>query len=252
MMSQNEMPENSMNHGWIWFVFALIFSVVVAHSAMAQELAMNDTRNDIRSNIRDDAANTIIGELELPVDRAPSSIDHAVMALTQPSKIFYGVDGETISPELIATYNAVKAQEKPLNMCDYVPTDMTATANSGLIFSRIADKSASTYFGSAAFRSMPIGGAATQMEKSMKADVVLGGNSPEEIQHKFNFNVEAFQALAKIQYTGITNAAIMYYAFQSKMSLEVSEKVFGSKDLVLAQDFGHSDSLSRVSFRWGF
>lgn len=231
MMSQNEMLENSMNHGWVWFVFALIFSVVVAHSAMAQE--------------------TLSGELELP-DRAPSSIDHAVMALTQPSKIFYGVDGETISPELIATYNAVKAQEKPLNMCDYVPTDMMATANSGLIFSRIADKSASTYFGSEAFRSMPIGGAATQMEKSMKADVVIGGDGPEEIQHKFNFNVEAFQALAKIQYTGITNAAIMYYALQSKLSFEVSEKLGLRKDLVFGQDFSPADRLSQVSFRWKF
>jgi len=232
MMSQNEMPQQSMSHGWVWIIFAIVFSVVVAHSAMAAE--------DIR------------GELELPVDRAPSSIDHAVMALTQPSRVFYGVDGETISPELIATYNAVKAQEKPLNMCDYVPTNMTATDSAGSVFSHIADKTASTYFGSEAFRSMPIGGAATQMEKTMKADVVIGGNQPNEIQHKFNFNVEAFQALAKVQYTGIADAAIKYYALQSKLSFEISEKLGLRKDLVFGQDFSPADRLSQVSFRMRF
>jgi hypothetical protein len=240
-MSQNENFQNQdilpVKHIWVWIVFAVFFSVVVAHSAMAAPL--------------DDAGYTR-GEVELSEDRAPSSIAPAVIALTQPSKVFYGQDGAEISPDLIANYNAVKASEKPLNMCDYVPTDMTATASSGQVFSRIADKTASTIFSSDAFRAMPIGSAATSVEKSMKTDVVLGGDAPDEIQHKFNFNLEAFQALAKVQYSGIANAAIMYYALQSKLSFEVSEKIFGSKDLVFNQDFSHVDTLSRVSFRWGF
>jgi hypothetical protein len=238
-MSQNEKFHSqilSVKHAWVWAAFAFFFSVIVAHSAMAEPLDDNGyTRGEVETD-----------------DRAPSSIAPAVMALTQPSKIFYGHDGEEISPDLIATYNAIKSQEKPLNLCDYVPTDMTATSSSGQVFSRVADKTASTIFSSDAFRAMPIGSAATEVEKSMKADVVLGGDEPEEIQHKFNFNLQAFQALAKVQYTGITNAAVMYYALQSKLSVEVSEKIFGTKDLVFNQDFSHADSLSRVSFRWGF
>lgn len=240
-MSQNENYQNQdilpVKHIWVWAVFAVFFSVVVAHSAVAAPL--------------DDTGYTR-GEVETPEERAPSSIAPAVIALTQPSRVFYGQDGAEISPDLIANYNAVKASEKPLNMCDYIPTDMTATASSGQVFGRVADKTASAIFNSESFRAMPIGDAATHVEKSMKTDVVLGGDQPDEIQHKFNFNLQAFQALAKVQYTGITNAAVMYYALQSKLSLEVSEKVFGTKDLVFNQDFSHADALSRVSFRWGF
>jgi hypothetical protein len=229
-MSQNEKLQNSdilpIRHIWVWAIFAFFFSLIVVHSAMAQAPDEDG--------------------------RGPSSIAPAVMALTQPSKIFYGQDGEQISPDLIATYNAVKAQEKPLNVCDYVPTDMTATSSSGQVLGRIADKTASAIFNSEAFRAMPIGSAATEVQESMKADMVVGGVEPGEVQHKINFNLEAFQALAKIQYTGITHAAVMYYALQSKLSFEVSQKVFGSKDLVFNQDFSPSDALSRVSFRWGF
>ena len=172
--------------------------------------------------------------------------------VSKPSKIFYGDDGEPISPELIANFNQVKASEKPWDPQEMIPIDMQPTNSASQVAAQVADRTATTLWNSPTIRESSIGHAATTVEETLKQEVVLGDSRPQSIQHKFNFNVQAFQTLAQIQYSGFTNAAIRYKITESKFAFELFEKITGNKDLVVSHTIGREDRLSAMSVRWTF
>lgn len=184
--------------------------------------------------------------------RAPASINRAATSLVAPSKIFYSEDGKSISPELIANYNVVKFNYKPVDMTQMIPLDMRPSDDSSQVFSQVADRTMTSILNSEAVRGSTLGRAATEVENQMKAQVVMGGNSPESIQHKLNFNMQAFQATAQVQYTGFTNANLKYKVTERKLGLEVFEHMTGNKDLVVSHTITSLDRLSEVSLRWSF
>lgn len=184
--------------------------------------------------------------------RLIASINSAALMISTPSKVFYGEDGKSLSPELIANFNQIKAHDKPLDVSQLIPMDMEPTDNSGRVFSQVADRSLSTFFNSQAVRESAVGQTATSVEKKMKKEVVIGSGDSHSTQHKFNFNLQAFQALAQIQYTGFTNAALKYKIAENKLALEVFEKISSHQDLVVSHTMSTSDQLSQVSMRWSF
>ena len=186
------------------------------------------------------------------IERGPASINRAAIAIAKPSRIFFGEDGKSLSPELIADFYNVKATEKPLDIAQYIPTDMKPSNDQSEVMSQVADKSMTAFFNSEAVRQTSFGKAATDVEKKLKKEVVIGGGDPKAIQHKINFNVQAFQALAQVQYDGFTHAAVKYYLAQSKVGVEVSEKLIGNKDLVLSHTAGPQGRTSDLSVRWTF
>lgn len=187
-----------------------------------------------------------------PKKRGPASINRAATSLVAPSKIFYSEDGKSLSPELIANFNLVKFNYKPVDMTQMIPLNMQPSDNSSQVFSQVADRTMTSIWNSEAVRGSALGQAATEVEKQMKAQVVMGGNSPESIQHKLNFNMQAFQATAQVQYTGFTNANLKYKVTERKLGLEVFEHMTGNKDLVVSHTITSLDRLSEVSLRWNF
>ncbi|MEZ0391907.1 MAG: hypothetical protein ACAH59_06810 [Pseudobdellovibrionaceae bacterium] len=184
--------------------------------------------------------------------RRPASINRAAQTVAAPSKIFYGENGTSISPELIANYNHVKASEKPIDISSIIPLDMKPTHDSAAVFSQVADQSLTTLFNSPELRESSIGQTATAVEQKMKQEVVIGSEDPESTQHKLNFNVQAFQATAQVQYTGLTNAALKYKIAKNELAMEVFEKVASNQDVVLSHSISSADRVSEVSFRWSF
>ncbi len=180
--------------------------------------------------------------------RAPASINRAVLVLVKPSNLF-GPSGEGLSPELIDNYNKIKASEKPFDAAQVIPEGMTPTEDSGLIFSRIADRSVSSFFNSAQMRATPLGQTATTVEQKMKQDVTVESAG---IQHKMTFQVQAFQGLAKIDYSGLANATLKYQSRESIVGLEVFEKITKTKELVIGQLNKPDDRISSVNLRWNF
>lgn len=188
----------------------------------------------------------------LPQDsRSPASINRAAIMISTPSKIFYGEDGTSISPELIANFNHIKTADKPLDASSIIPIDMQPSTDQNLVFAQVADRSMNTLLNSETVRQSTVGRAATTVEQKMKQEVVFGGDR-KSVQHKLNFNVQAFQALAQIQYTGYTNAAIKYKIAAAQLDLEVYEKFSGNRDLVLSHSITRDNRLSGLSMRWNF
>jgi len=184
--------------------------------------------------------------------RAPASINRAAIMVSTPSKIFYGDDGQSISPELIANFNQVKFNDKPLDIVLIIPLDMQPTNDSSVVMAQVADRSMTSFLNSESVRQSSVGQAATTVEQKMKQEVIIGGDDPKSVQHKFNFNVQAFQALAQVQYSGVTNAAIKYKIAESKVAVEMFEKLPGDRDLVFSHTMGREDRLSELSVRWTF
>lgn len=183
-------------------------------------------------------------------ERTPAAINRAAIAIARPSKIFYGTDGHQLSPDIIALFHSLKAEEKPIDMTAYIPMDMVPSNDSNKVFQKVADRSVSTWFNSPAVRGSAIGRAATEVEESVHQEITFGDS--EEIEHKLGFNFQAFQALAQIEYTGYVHAALRYYGQQALLSFEVDQTIAQNQDLILGHDVHSEDRLSRLSFRWSF
>jgi hypothetical protein len=239
-LSQNEMTQKN--------VLKFILTTLISAMPMASQASIPVCYYPAYS-LRLAALHTPSAQSEAPRSsrRAPASINHAAIMMATPSKIFYGDDGTEISPELIANFNQVKASDKPVDMAELIPMDMQPSTSSSDVFAKVADKSMTTFWNSPSVRESSIGRTATDVEQTMKQEVVINGDDPTAIQHKFNFNVQAFQTLAQIQYTGLTNAALKYKIAENLLSLEVSEKF-----LVVSHSIGRDYRLSEVNMRWTF
>ncbi len=183
--------------------------------------------------------------------RVPAAINHQAVMQIQPTHLA-GTDsaGASISAELIANYKQMKASEKPIDTSLLIPTDMSPSDDSSQVFSKVADKSATHFFNSPEIRGTAFGRTATSVENSLKKEVVFSQSN--STQHSFKFNFQAFQTLAEVQYKGFTNAALKYKANESKVALEIFEKIMGGKDVVLSHVMSPRDRLSQLSLRWNF
>lgn len=202
----------------------------------------------------------VLREIDQPVrgtvkarKRKPAAINRAALMVTSPSRIFYRDNGASISPELIADFNRMRAMEKPFDPAEMIPLDLSPTSDQSQVLSRVADRSMNSFLNSKIVRETYLVKTATEVEKKMNQEIVIGsGSGPESVQHKLNFNMQAFQATAKVEYSGLTNAAIKYKVDESKLALEIFEKVSSSKDLMVSHTISPSDRLSQVNFRWSF
>lgn len=188
------------------------------------------------------------------VQRMPASIGPGA-SLATPSKVFWGQMDEPLAPDLIAIYHSVKeqeAQEQHFQTGDIIPTSLAPTGDIKQVVNQIADRSTNTLFHSKSFRESAVGQTTTKVENSLKKEVVIGGHEPQSVQHKVNFNLEAFQSIARIQYTGYANAAVTYKIAEEKLGVEVSESVGRQQDLIVSHQVSPLDRFSQLSMRWSF
>lgn len=193
---------------------------------------------------------TGLSELVCASSREPAMINRAAVAIAKPSRIFYGSDGQEISPDLITTYNSFKHDVINFDVSKVISTNMQPSNDSSAVFAQIFDRSASYVVSRPEFRNTSLGRTTTQVEHAMKQEVVVN-TDPSGVQHKVNFNIQALQTCAQLQYSGVMKAAVKYTISNSTLGLEVAEKVFSNKDLVLSQSYG-SQRVSEVSLRWSF
>lgn len=184
--------------------------------------------------------------------RTPASINRGVSAIATPSRIFYGHDGEAISPDLIATFNAIRAQEEKIDASKFIPLDLSPSKDSSMVFSRMADKSMQTMFNSVEFRQSSLGAATIAVQESLKTEVAVKKSKFSSIEHKVRFDVQAFQTLAQLRYSGVTNAAVKYFAASEKLSVELAEKISANNDLILSHSIEPNNRISQVTMQWNF
>lgn len=129
-------------------------------------------------------------------------------------------------------------------------SDMTGFSQNR-VASRILDNSLSYLWRTSPLRYTAVGQVANRVEKTVQVEKVIAATEENKVEHKFSFDIQGLQALARLKYSGWVKAAVQYNMNDASASAEVSEKVFDNKDLVLSQTVSsNTDSKSQVSLRW--
>jgi hypothetical protein len=123
----------------------------------------------------------------------------------------------------------------------------TSTTN---MMGRIADRSFNYWFNSPMMKSSMLVRAVEDTQEKLKTDVVVPAHSSEGTTHKFSFRIEAFQALAKMEYTGWMRAAINYDAKASSTDISLKEKVFTDKEFIISHQAKKDQDLSMIGLAW--
>lgn len=161
------------------------------------------------------------------------------------------VDLKSTQP-LVVPVDNVTPSLTPADLAKVLPTDFRQGDNEAMVLTRIADKGVSFWFNSAAVKETSLGRIAQETQEKLKTDVVVPASTPQGVTHKFSFKIEAFQALAKVEYTGWLKAAINYDAKAAAMDILLREKVFSNKDLVVTHKANKDQALSMVALGWSW
>lgn len=172
--------------------------------------------------------------------RAPAAINRAAVA-----------QANLLSPELIQNFNEVKASMKAFDASQMLPTDLQPSQSESDVFNRIADHSLSNWFNSPEMKATPIGRTATEVEKKVSTDVTIT-DAKANIDHKVSFHILAFQALAKIDYSGYVNASFKYRATDTATIFELQEPLANHKEVYINHTTRPDDRISEAGVRWSF
>lgn len=185
--------------------------------------------------------------------RAPASLSRGVSAIATPSEIFYGGDGEAISPDLIANFNKLKKEEQKVDLTKFIPLDMPPGQDTKNVVNRVADQTIQTLFNSVEFRQSPVGAMSVAVQESLKTEVSLvRAQRADEVEHKLQMSLQAFQNYAQIQYSGYGKAAVKYFVDTARVSMEVTEKVAKNQNIILSHSVAPLDRASHLAYQIDF
>ncbi|KHD88976.1 MAG: hypothetical protein OM95_05790 [Bdellovibrio sp. ArHS] len=152
---------------------------------------------------------------------------------------------------LIIPKDTVTPKITKADVAKVIPLDLKEGDSQGTVISRIADRGFSLWFNSKMMKETALGRFAEQTQEKLKTDVVVPAKDSQGVSHKFSFRVEAFQALAKVEYSGWLKAAFNYDAKASATDIIVKEK-FRNKDLFVTHKANKSEDLSMVGVAWSW
>lgn len=134
-----------------------------------------------------------------------------------------------------------------------VPKDVTPQQSSSEVLRKMSDRAVQVWLKSPTMQSMAVVQTAQKVENAMKAEVVLGEPKEEgEVQHKLNFQVQAFQTTSRVDYSGYVNCTVSYNLREQKTGVEFREKIFKNKDLYVNHSLTRQENLSSVGMKWSF
>ncbi|MGZ3772923.1 MAG: hypothetical protein ACXVCY_05375 [Pseudobdellovibrionaceae bacterium] len=161
------------------------------------------------------------------------------------------VDLESTQP-LVIPEDTVTPKLTKNDVAKVIPTDLKQGDSQTTIMKRIADRGVSLWFNSDVMKETSIGRFAETAQEKLKTDVILPTRTPQGVNHKLSFKVEAFQALAKLEYTGYLNASVNYDAKASATDILFKEKIFTNKNLLLSHKVHKDQDLSMIGLAWSW
>lgn len=121
-----------------------------------------------------------------------------------------------------------------------------------VVLGKIADGGVNYWFNNTEAKNSFLKKSVDQVQEKMKTDVVIKGESKTKVDHKISFKLEAFQALAKVEYIGWLKANLIYNMNESKSVFELREKVFRNKDLILSHTANQKESAAAIGIGWNW
>jgi hypothetical protein len=127
-------------------------------------------------------------------------------------------------------------ESKGFDYSKILPSSLSPISTSGEVAAQIFDYSVANFFNQDHIRNTSLGRAAKSVEKTMKAEVALGRETPDSTQHNLRFQMKATQSKASMEYRGFTHADLSYSVATRSTDLEIYEN-FGKNSQLI---FHHS------------
>jgi hypothetical protein len=138
------------------------------------------------------------------------------------------------------------------DVANVIPTDLDPSDQNG-IGRRILNNTVTRAINSDSIRNSSLGRTAVSVQNSMQGGVSVGTRSPNSVQHEFRIAADPMQALARINYSGLTNAQLSYRATESKMDFEWREPVAAiDTDIVFNHVNAPGERRELMSLRWAW
>ncbi len=157
-----------------------------------------------------------------------------------------------------------KIETNELQTKDYVkfvPGNLQNSSSEAYVANRFGDTVLQNFLDSPQVRNSPMGQTATKVESAMKTEVNLNGAPSKEkgnvsaapaTEHKISFQVLALQAQTKMEYKGWTHATVKHDARAKETGVEISEKIWHNKDLVISHTKTNVEDRSNLGVRWSW
>lgn len=124
-----------------------------------------------------------------------------------------------------------------------IPLDLTDEMPNNEVINRIGDNAFQNWLNGPVGRNNSVARTALRVQNSMKSEVALRN-------HKFTFQVLAFQGASRVKYTGWLNAELNYSSNQTKF--EISEQVWKNKSFIISHSADKIEDISSVGLRWNW
>lgn len=145
------------------------------------------------------------------------------------------------------------AAVKPAPMISYqdvqnlIPTNMQATTDGRQVSQAIARRGVNKTFKTAFSQNTSIGKQVEAAQNSLKTDVAI---ETDDVDHKVDMKVHAFQSEAMIKYSGLFNAEAVYNALDDNLDIHMDHDLGDSTHLQVRHETKLKTSSVNVS--WSF
>lgn len=137
-----------------------------------------------------------------------------------------------------------------------IPHDLKSAQNTNEVRDKIFKKSAESLMKSEMLANTALFKTAKKVEKTTKVDMAVKGKrtsaSQQETEHRFNFDVQAFQAKARMMYKGFVDSKVEYRASDDSLIVSLEESLSPSSKIALShtKDREQTRQLLQYQLTW--
>ena len=137
-----------------------------------------------------------------------------------------------------------------------IPTSMGPTNSQDTINARIMDQAINSLVRGDWFRRTTLGPTIASIEKAAKPSVVLKSSGPDAVEHRFDFQYEPSQEVARLTYSGFLNSQITYFMQVDQFIVDTSTRLTNASSLgvsyITTLQNQALDKLTRVTYSINF
>jgi hypothetical protein len=166
------------------------------------------------------------------------------------SLCFAEIDIESTQPILIPV-DSTAPRNIAADFAKFVPpTAFIPGSSEAVVMTKVADITVNYLMNNSALKQTAVMRFADKTKEKLKADIFVPALDGKGPNHKFSFKLEAFQALAKMEYTGWLKAAVNYDVKSSMTAISIQEKLFVDKVLSLKHESSKDQKFSMIGLAW--
>lgn len=147
---------------------------------------------------------------------------------------------EVVNPESITSEDVAKV----------IPTNIEQGSTSTVVGRKVLDYSVNNILNSPRVKNSTVGRTADSVQKAMQTEVSFGNKKKGSIEHKINLQMQAFEQVAYMHYTGFADANVRYYLIPRNTTVEVVKSVASNTSLVYDYLSNEAEARNTISMRW--